>query len=173
MGTAPALAQAKAGETFAAGIQRLITAKPEAGFRISRVLAVRAQTAVRDMVLYADQSSAPRDHASTIAFYGAIVDVYPLGNGLRVSAGWEGDISYSAVLLSDRGNQGETVLSESAVPSLTVGYGRTLNGPLNIAVDGGVFMRDRHKETDPASPRLVNSVSRLYPVVRLSVSRAF
>ena len=169
----PALAQEKPAETFKAGVQRLITAKAEASFRISRVLAVRAQTAAQDAVAYSAQSSAPRDHASTIAFYGAMVDVYPLGNGLRVSAGWDGDLSYSEPLLSNWGNQGETVLGEAAVPSVTVGYGHAVKGPLNLAVDGGLIMRDRHRETDPTSPRLINSVSRVYPVVRLSLSRAF
>ncbi|MBO9575836.1 MAG: hypothetical protein J7494_08885 [Sphingobium sp.] len=146
--------------------------KPEINFRLSRLLGLRTNTSARDASPVSNLQPRVNERAM-LQSLSAMVDLYPLGGGLRVSAGVGVDQGDSEASLVEQG-RAEPLPSSATVPAFTVGYGGNIKGPISFAVDGGVRLLEVPRRAEVV-PRLTGNagVSRAYPVVRFSLARAF
>lgn len=131
---------------------------PEAGVRINPAIGLRASASFLDFGHDFDVNDIVYDGKVKLESYGANIDLYPLDNGFRVSAGFRvdhnrvnvsatptvpvtvGDISFTPAQI---GMLSGTVWAENFAPMLTLGYAGGLSKAVKFGVDAGAMFQGR------------------------------
>lgn len=131
---------------------------PEAGLRFNRTVGVRASAAFLDFSHEFDVDDIDYDGRVKLESYGAMVDIYPTGSGLRVSGGVRVDRNRVNVTAAPTGNVTVGDISftpeqigtlrghadaDDVAPLVTIGYAGGLTRGIKFGVDGGVMFHGR------------------------------